>query len=133
MKRITKMKKTITILRAMLISFILPACATLNSVPSSIERPIEKQISEFEVVGSIRSEILTGPETGEYMPYDKLLKMAHDKYGEKTDIVEIKKEKQPLSIAEIQTLRNETKIYYTSRFVYNAIVIKYLNTKSNIK
>jgi hypothetical protein len=127
------MKRTTTILKALLICIIFPACATLNTVPSSIERPIEKQISEFEVIGSIRLEILTGPQTGEYMPYDKLLKMAHEKYGEKIDIVEIKKEKQPLSLAEIKSLRNETKMYYTSRIVYNAIVIKYLTTKLSIK
>jgi hypothetical protein len=127
------MQKTTTILRALIISLMLPACATINTSSNSIERPIEKQVSEFEVIGSIRLEILTGPQTGESLPYDKLLKMAHDKYGEKTDIIEIKKEKQPLSIAEIKSIQNETKIYYSNRTVYNALVIKYLTGKSSIK
>jgi hypothetical protein len=64
------------------------------------------------VLGSVRLEILKGSnvtENSASMPYDILLKMAHDKYGEMADVIEIKKENQTLSIVEKMTLFKETK------------------------
>lgn len=113
-------------------SLILQGCATVNT--SAINRPIDRAISNFEVLGSVRLEILTRySSTTTTLPYDKLLKLAHDKYGEMADVVEIKLEKQTIEIAERKQLYKETKISYSTRNVYNALVIKYLPYSNSTK
>lgn len=133
--RVLLMKKVMTIFGAILFaSFILHGCARFNT--SSINRPIERHSSNWEVLGSVRLEILKGSnvtENSASMPYDILLKMAHDKYGEMADVIEIKKENQTLSIVEKMTLFKETKKSYSSRIVYNALVIKYLPVVNSVK
>ena len=122
-----KMKKLMSICGAILFaSFILQGCATVNN--STINRPIDRTTSNFEVVGSVRLEILTNysSTTTNNLPFDQLLKLAHDKYGEMADVVEIKLEKQNIPYSERMQILKESKMSYSIRNIYNALVIKYL-------
>lgn len=107
-------------------SFILQGCATVSN--STINRPIDRTTSNFEVVGSVRLEILTNysSTTTNNLPFDQLLKLAHDKYGEMADVVEIKLEKQNIPYSERMQILKESKMSYSIRNIYNALVIKYL-------
>lgn len=124
--RKNKMKKLMVIFGGVLFaSFMLQGCATVKT--SAINRPIDRPASNFEVLGSVRLEILTSVAlTDISLPYDQLLKLAHDKYGEVADVVEIKIEKQTIDYAERAKILKETKKSYSIRNVYNALVIKYL-------
>ena len=109
---------------------ILQGCVSVKT--SAIDRSILISSSSFEVVGSIRLEEPILIYNMNYLknlhaPYDKLLKMAHEKYGEVTDVIEIKTEYQFLSVDERNQLRKDTKKNYTINAVHNALVVKYFN------
>jgi hypothetical protein len=114
-----KMKKLMVIFGGILFaSLMLQGCATVKT--SAISRPIDRPASNFEVL--VTSAALTDVS----LPYDQLLKLAHDKYGEVADVVEIKIEKQTIDYTERAKILKETKKSYSIRNVYNAVVIKYL-------
>jgi hypothetical protein len=128
--RKNKMKKLMTIFGGILFaSLILQGCATVKT--SAINRPIDRPVSNFEVLGSVRLEILTLAALS--LPYDQLLKLAHDKYGEMADVVEIKIEKQTIDYVERAKILKETKKSYSKKYVYNALVIKYLPNGNSTK
>jgi len=130
--RKNKMKKLMTIFGGILFaSLILQGCATVKT--SAINRPIDRPISNFEVLGSVRLEILTSAANDKSLPYDQLLKLAHDKYGEMADVVEIKIEKQTIDYVERAKILKETKKSYYIRNVYNALAIKYLPNGNSTK
>ncbi len=125
------MKKMINYLGViLLISIFIPAC-TVALKTSEVIRPVEKIQSSWETIGSVRIEVVSINDNT--IPYDKLLAKAHEKYGEGVDVIEIKKEKIPLSASEKKALYKEEKISYTHRSIYNAIVIKYLPIVKNDK
>ena len=127
------MKKLMLIFGGILfVSIILQGCATVKT--SAINRPIDRPVSNFEVLGSVRLEILTSAAlTDISLPYDQLLKLAHDKYGEMADVVEIKIEKQTIDYVERAKILKETKKSYSIKNVYNALVIKYLPNGNSTK
>ncbi len=107
------------------ITVIQSGCTTTSSI---IDRPI-KRVSQrnWDVLGSVRLETLVGiSETNQSIPYDQLLKKAHEKYGDLADVIEIKIEKQNLSFVEKSTFYKDEKKSYSYRMIYNAVVIKYL-------
>ncbi|MDZ4204030.1 MAG: hypothetical protein U1C46_04330 [Bacteroidales bacterium] len=113
-------------------SAILSGCATTKE--SSIQRPIERHLSNWEVLGSVRVENLCAYEEIDLsIPYDQLLNKAHEKYGEIADVIEIKVEKQTLSIVEKAAIFKEQKKRYSARYIYNAVVIKYLPAENSTK
>lgn len=128
------MKKLLNLGGALLFaSFILTGCSTILK-ESSIQRPIERYVSHWEVVGNVRLEILVAQgEINLATPYDQLLKKAHEKYGEMADVIEIKVEKQTLTLAEKMSIRKEQKKSYAKRFIYNAVVIVYTPTIKGAK
>jgi len=114
------------------VSIILSGCVTIKT--SDLIRPIERFNSSWEVLGSVRVEILTGSNVTDLsIPYDQLLTKAREKYGEFADVIEIKQEVQILSLVEQSAIYKEQNKYYSKRFIYNAFVIKYLSSNNSGK
>ncbi len=118
------MKKKLIILSVSLIAIsVLQSCSV--ALPArGIERPAERAVSEWTVVGSVRYEAYSKLAVG-VVPYDNLLELAHNKFGDTVDIIEIKEDKVKLDPMTRAQMIKEKKGSYIYKYVYNALVIKY--------
>jgi hypothetical protein len=117
------MKKFFIFSLALIAISIFQSCSV--ALPArGIERPAERTASEWTVVGSVRYEAFSKLAVG-VTPYDKLLELAHAKFGDTVDIIEIKEDKVKLDALTKAQMLKDKKGSFTYKFVYNALVIKY--------
>jgi hypothetical protein len=95
------------------------------ALPSQgVVRPVDRAISEWTAVGSVRYEYYSKLGFG-VVPYDNLISEAHKQHGKDVDIIEIKEDKIKLDAKTRAQLIKDKPGSYMYKYIYNAIVIKY--------
>jgi hypothetical protein len=118
------MKKKIFILLASSLSVAMLQSCSVALPARGIERSAERAVSEWTVVGSVRYEAYSKLAVG-VVPYDNLLELAHNKFGDTVDVIEIKEDKVKLDAVTRAQMIKDKKGSFVYKYVYNALVIKY--------
>jgi hypothetical protein len=118
------MRKKIILLFIASFSLSLFQSCTVALPSKGIERPADRAVSEWTVVGSVRYEVYSKLAIG-VVPYDNLLDEAHKKFGDTVDIIEIKEDKVKLDAVTRAQMVKEKKGSFVYKYIYNALVIKY--------
>jgi hypothetical protein len=117
------MNHKLTKIAGVALVLFLHSCTTPLSV-TKIDRPIDRQSSAWNVVGSVRittyALLASAP-----IPYDQLLQAAQAEYGKDVDVIEIKVESKGMSAIEKRTYFKENKRRANYALVHNALVVRY--------
>lgn len=116
--------KALKIILPVFTTVILLACKAPLPVKNPVTREAPREAIKWTVVGSVRVEVYSRFQFNA-VPYDMLFKEAHNTYGDKVDLIEIKEEKFKLDALTTARLARDGKGVFSYRYIYNALVIEY--------